>query len=173
VRFNLRIALFGLIALVAVGAGMSNFHLERLLAPTAANGAEKSVTLVVDFGRNSQRPVRAIELSGLPAEASGWDLFKAANLSVEGTGSFPSGFVCRINGWPTKSEQTCINTPTYAQGHWAYFVTNPAIGQGWVLSGQGASMHKPECAGYEGWSWVSPGQSAQAPRYKLKIRACQ
>jgi hypothetical protein len=172
-RINPRVALIGLVALVVIGALWSGILDGRFLGATPAGGNQKSVTLVIDYGIESNRQVKAVDLINLPSDVKGWDLFKAANLLVQGTDQFPSGFVCRIKGWPKNSEQDCADTPTYSEGHWAYYVTNASVGSGWMLSGQGAAMHKPDCAGYEAWVWVSPGEESKPPRYEPKAQACQ
>ncbi|MEO0027878.1 MAG: hypothetical protein RL716_1209 [Actinomycetota bacterium] len=99
-RINLRVALIGLVALVAIGAVWSGILDGRFLGATPAGGNQKSVTLVIDYGIDSNRAVKSVDLINLPSDVKGWDLFNAANLSVQGTDQFPSGFVCRIEGWP-------------------------------------------------------------------------
>lgn len=159
-------------ALVAIGALWSGLMESGLIGPAAAGGSQKKVTLVIDYGTKSNRPMQTFELKNLPGDIKGWDLFKSANLSVRGTDPFPSGFVCRIDGWPNKAQQDCADTPNFAEGHWAYYVTNSSLGSGWLLSGQGAATHIPECAGYEGWSWVAPGEDSKPPRYPVSQRGC-
>jgi hypothetical protein len=173
VRLNLRVALIGLVTLVAIGAVWSGLWDSGLIGPTKAGGKQKSVTLVIDYGIESNRPVKSEDLINLPSDVKGWDLFKAANLSVQGTDQFPSGFVCRIEEWPKKTLQDCADTPAFDEGHWAYYVTNSSMGSGWLLSGQGAATHMPECAGYEGWSWIAPGEESKPPRYPVTHRGCQ
>lgn len=172
-RINLRVALAGLIALVAIGAVWSGLADAKPLAAVTAGGSLKSATLVIDYGTKSNRPIASFDLMDLPTGASGWDLFQAAGIAVQGTDQFPSGFVCRIDGWPNKSLQDCADTPAFDEGHWAYYVTNSSIGSGWVWSGQGAATHIPGCGGYEGWSWVAPGEDAKPPRFSISPRACK
>jgi hypothetical protein len=173
-RLNLRVALISLVALVAAGGLFNALSGSPAFTPQVAGGGKKSVTLVIDFGQKSGKPTIVKQLSELKPDIKGWDLFASANLSVEGTAEYPTGFVCRIDGWPTHSMQDCESTPTFAQGHWAYFVTNSKMGSTWILSGQGAATHSPECAGYEGWRWIDPNDSsATLPRYKTQPLACQ
>jgi hypothetical protein len=171
-RLNLRVALLGLIALVAVGAACSSLGDAGLISSSPVGTKPKNATLVIDYGVESKRPVKTFDLVDLPSDVKGWDLFRLAKLSVQGTAQFPSGFVCRVDGWPTLANQDCADTPSYLEGHWAYFVTNSSIGPGWILSGQGAAMHKPECGGFEGWSWVSSGRQPKPPRFEVQIRGC-
>ncbi len=173
-RNSLRVALIGLIALVAVGWFFANSK-----APTANPSIQtpvqdaKSVTLVVDFGKASGKPVQSFDLQNVKSNATGWDLFALANLNVQGTQQFPAGFVCRIEGWPTETSQDCADTPAYSEGHWAYYVTSIQLGGGWLLSGQGAATHIPDCAAYEGWAWVAAGQESVAPRFDVQPRGCK
>ena len=168
-KLNLRVALIGLVALVAIG-GLLRVSSPMPLGVTAT----KHVTLVVDFGSQSARPAIVKRLTGLAASATGWSLFSAASISVEGTAQYPAGFVCRIAGWPSNATEDCKNTPG-AKGHWAYFVTDQRLGHGWVLSGQGASQHVSPCGAWEGWLWVGEGVSASSPSVapKLDAAGCQ
>ena len=170
-RNKLRVAFIGLLALVFLGGIWSSFSAPRNLLDETPK--DKSVTLVVDYGQQSNRELQTFELNGLISSIRGWELFKAARLPVEGTAQYPNGFVCRINGWPTKAEQDCQDTPSFREGHWAYYVTSSSLGSGWMLSGQGAAMHTPDCGGYEGWSWVEPGQESLEPRFEPTFRACK
>jgi hypothetical protein len=150
-----------------------------LLAPSATvaaraeNSISKTVTVVVDFGKKSGRATRVIALSNISTSATGWTLLAQTKLKIEGTQQYPTGFVCRIAGWPTSKQQDCADTPTYKEGHWAYYVTSFSRGGGWLLSGQGAASHVPDCAGYEGWSWIAGGEANKPPRFKVENRACK
>jgi hypothetical protein len=174
VRNSLRLALIGLIALVAVGSFVANSK-----APTAESSISKPVedtkpvTLVIDFGKASGKSVQSFDLQNVKNNATGWDLFALAKLTVQGTHQFPSGFVCRIDGWPSEALQDCADTPAYSEGHWAYYVTSLQLGGGWLLSGQGAATHIPDCAAYEGWAWVAAGQESAAPRFDVQLRGCK
>jgi hypothetical protein len=176
-RINLRIALVALIALVAVGSiwsanFASNRDSNRETAPTKSSDT-KRVTLVIDFGSDSGVAVRSFELNDIPQNTTGWNLFGLAHLPVQGTQQFPEGFICRIDGRPNLREQNCTDTPSFAEGHWAYYVTNHELSSGWILSGQGAATHIPECGSYEGWSWVPGGTESKPPRFETSTRACK
>jgi hypothetical protein len=173
VRNSLRVAFIGLLALVAIGWLMNQLQQPHNSGAAPDSDVTKTVTLVVDFGERSRKPIFNQDLAGVSSTATGWDVFKAALLPVAGTGEFPTGFVCRISDWPTSAEQDCADTPQFNEGHWSYFVTNPNLGPGWVISGQGASAHKPDCGGYEGWSWVEPGQTPKPPRFETTRRGCK
>lgn len=172
-RLNLRVALLLLIGLVAIGGTWSGWQATNSSGEGVLSGAEaKFATLVIDFGENSGRDPQVIELSDLPAEATGWDLLVQSGVDLEGTDQYPIGFVCRLEAWPTKATEACDDTPSYADGHWAYFITSKDISQGWLLSGQGASSHVVDCGGFEGWKWVGPGEEANPPIVPAEIRKC-
>ena len=176
-RFTLRKVLLGLIALVVIGwflSGLNSTGASPSSAPSALNSTPAGkVTLVVDFGADSGLPpvIREVdEFSG-----TGWDLFAAAGVSVEGTAEFPTGFVCRIAEYPAIEKQDCLDTPIFSEGSWAYFVTNSEMGSGWLMSGAGAGTHRPECGGYEGWLWVAPGESSgqKLPSVAANPKPCE
>jgi len=98
-RLNLRVALVLLIALVAIGglwSGLTTAPSENDLGKPA--GEQKFVTLVIDFGEKSGRPLKVLKVDNLSAEASGWDVLLQSGTKVQGTSQYPSGFVCRIDG---------------------------------------------------------------------------
>lgn len=133
----------------------------------------KSVTLVIDYGKTSNRSIDVFDLSQVPDKATGWQVMKQARVQIQGTDQYPTGFACRINWWPSAKAQDCHNTPSATQGHWAYFVTHSQLGKGWILSGQGAASHIPDCGGYEGWAWIEPNKQTTPPRYKASVRGCK
>lgn len=172
-RFKLSYTLIGLVALVAIGAFFSVRPTSSSQAPDLASTATKDVTLVIDYGSGSQRSIDAIDLHQVANTATGWDVLRQARTQVQGTDQYPTGFVCRINWWPSLAEQSCKETPKANQGHWAYFVTNLKLGKGWIVSGQGSATHIPDCGGFEGWSWVPAGKSITPPRYEVSVRGCK
>ena len=162
-RLSLRAVLVSLVAFVAIGGAISG-----LLGATPAHnkppkptwfaiaqgscsaGSNGGVSEFIDFGSGKKvKSFCTFKFSG-----SGWDLLTSA-AKVEGTSEFPTGFVCRIDGWPTPEAQDCKNTPTYAEGSWAYFLSNNA--GGWGFSGTGSGMHHPACGTSEAWVWVAGG----------------
>jgi hypothetical protein len=172
-RLNLRLALMLLIALVAVGGVWSGLNSPQSSDNSSATvGPLKSATLVVDFGSDSGRETKVIQLADLPNAATGWDLLVRADVAVQGTDQYPTGFVCRIDGWPTEQAEACDETPAYSDGHWAYFVTSKKLGGGWLLSGQGAATHVVECGGFEGWKWVGPNDDSTPPRVSPEVGDC-
>ncbi|MEO0023957.1 MAG: hypothetical protein RL196_398 [Actinomycetota bacterium] len=173
-KIKLRPVLIGLILLVAV-VGLTRVVPEatpslEASASAAASWCEKAnlgVSLVVDFGAESKRQAivkcaAGFNAAGINAAASsmsneltGWQLFKATGVEVAGTSDYPVGFACRIAGWPTPEKQPCTSTPTYAQGHWAYFYADTASSSKWVFSGAGSAMRKPVCGSADAWLFVT------------------
>lgn len=168
-RLNLRVALLLLIGLVAIGGLWSA---NQTSAPSSEGPGAKSATLVIDFGAAAERQTKVVKLRNLSDEETGWSLFEVAGVEVQGTAQYSVGFVCRLDGWPAEEDQDCTRTPTAAEGHWAYYVTNSKMGAGWILSGQGAASHNPECGGYEGWVWVTSGQRSKPPRFDAVVQKC-
>jgi len=173
-RRLLRITLIGLVALVALAAVLPSLSAAVGLnisfdEPTATSGisvagecTHEGVTLVIDYGLEADRKPEVLCAKGF--NGTGWELFNAVSRKVEGTQQYPTGFVCRVNGYPSDAEQDCANTPTRKQGTWTYF--NMAAGQkpGWRFSMQGAGVRNPECGSVEGWVFSSSSTPLNHPR---------
>jgi hypothetical protein len=173
-RLNLRVALLLLIGLVAAGGLWSAFQSPGTESFSGASKpSNKSVTLVIDFGANSGRDVKTLKVENLQKNASGWELLVKSGTLVKGTSQYPSGFVCRLDGWPTEDSQDCEDTPAFTDGHWAYFVTSKKLGNGWLMSGQGAASHVSTCGEFEGWKWVGPDEDVTPPSVLPKVGDCQ
>jgi hypothetical protein len=173
-RLNLRVALVLLIGLVATGGLWSEFQSPGSeTVDRAAKTSLKSVTLVLDFGVASGRQVKTLKVGNLQMEASGWDVIVKSGTVVKGTTQYPTGFVCRLDGWPTVESQDCEDTPAYTDGHWAYFVTSKKLGNGWLLSGQGAASQISSCGEFEGWKWVGSGEDVTPPVVFPEVGHCQ
>ena len=131
------------------------------------------VTLVVDYGNQSGRPTDVVCVTGFGSSASdsGWNLFAAAGLSVTGTTDYPTGFVCRIDGYPSANDASCTSTSNLGAGRWVYF--KAADASGWQYSHIGAAMDKPACGNWEGWRYVEDGNPATSvPRISPKPFKC-
>ena len=173
-RLNLRFALVLLVGLVAVGGVWSGI-VSSLPAKDGATSAPgtKSANLVIDFGSDSGLEPKVMKVDSLPNDATGWDLIVQSGTVVKGTGQYPAGFVCRLDGWPAEEVESCDETPTYADGHWAYFVASQKLGGNWMLSGQGAAGRLVECGSFEAWKWVAPKEEATPPSILPKAVDCK
>ena len=131
----------------------------------------EGVTVVVDFGSSSDRKPVTKCVTGFAG--TGWEALEAAGLNPKGTDEFPSGFVCRIDGVPAVAEQDCADTPTYAEGNWAYYFAT-LESDGWLISGAGSAMRSPECGTVEGWRFIENGESSGAllPRLEPEVTSC-
>ncbi|MFM1984120.1 MAG: hypothetical protein RL723_555 [Actinomycetota bacterium] len=172
-KVSLRAVLFTLLVLVALGSVFSvgpvkqkNLALEVSNSPCVDTG----VTLIVDQGGNQDQVLtRCVKYF----EGTGWNIFNAANLNVQGTAEYPESFVCRLNDFPSAETEDCLRTPSFAKGTWVYFNAT-AENTEWMRSGQGAASRNPSCGDYEGWRYItSVDQSNAAPRFEARPFRCQ
>lgn len=172
-RISRRSALLTLIALAAITGLIVALGNSRKAPSANAGNASGSVQLVVEFGTASG--LQPVDVTVPAFSGSGWELLEAAGFDVEGTADYPSSFVCRLDGWPTRAMESCRSGPSARTGHWAYFVTAPDLGAGWILSGVGAAAHRSTCGQAEAWVWVQPGADTakSAPKSKPKVFACK
>jgi hypothetical protein len=173
-RRLLRITLIGLVALVALAAVLPALSAAVGLKisfdePAATTGStvsgectQNGVTLVIDYGLEAEKKPEVLCAKGF--NRTGWELFNAVNRKVEGTAQYPTGFVCRVNGYPTVAEQDCSNTPTRKQGTWTYFNIAAGHKSVWRFSMQGAGVRKLECGSVEGWVFSSSSTPLNHPR---------
>lgn len=173
-RSIVRLSLIGLVLLVAVGYAV-NLNQGQAIDENIPASVEAGMcldagtSLVVDFGSGSSLPTEVKCVQNF--EGYSWDLFEAAGLEVSGTDKYPVGFVCRIEGFPSESEELCTETPGTKNGSWAYFLGDE--NNEWQYSPIGASTHKVKCGVSEGWRFLLPGESIQTPpRISLNSYAC-
>lgn len=173
-RSIVRLSLIGLVLLVAVGYAI-NLNQGKAIDENIPASVEAGMcldagtSLVVDFGSGSKLPTEVKCVQNF--EGYSWDLFEAAGLEVSGTDKYPVGFVCRIEGFPSDSEEPCTETPGTKNGSWAYFLGDE--NNEWKYSPIGASTHKVKCGVSEGWRFLLPGESIQTPpRISLNSYAC-
>jgi hypothetical protein len=172
-RISPRSALLSLVAIVAIAGLIGALKGGRKVETSSLSGGKGSVQLVVEFGAASG--MRTIDVRVPGFSGTGWQLLELAGFDIEGTADYPNSFVCRLDGWPTRSMESCTSGPSGRTGHWAYFVTNPALGAGWVMSGVGAAAHRAECGQAEAWVWVAPGAdtSKTAPKSQPRVFECE
>jgi hypothetical protein len=70
------------------------------------------------------------------------------------------GFVCRIDGYPTKATDACVGTPP-ASAYWAFF--HASRGGSWAYSSQGVMSYTPPAGSVIGFAFGSGGQPRTAP----------
>lgn len=148
-RNSLKVVLVILVGLIALGGALSaNSGPKAESVANSFDGAcsagAPGVTLVVE------RADAAPSITCTPNfNGSGWELLAGAH-DVQGTLNYPTGFACRIDGYPTSATQDCSDTPTYAEGSWVYFYADSDT-EGWAFSGAGSSIRKPACGTSEAW----------------------
>lgn len=116
---------------------------------SAAGGActsSSGVTVVVNFGTlGGGTVVRCAQTSG-----NGLDALRAAGFTIEGTQQYGNAFVCRLDGKPAASTESCRTTPPIDKS-WRYFYASN--GGAWKYSQSGVSSRTVEQGGFEGWSF--------------------
>ncbi len=167
-RLFVRLSLIGLVALVAIGFAVNTIlqadgstpGTKQIDAVTFVDGtcSQDGISLTIDFGTREDLP--AIDRCVSNFTKTSWDLLISAQLSVTGTQKYPVGFVCRINGFPDESVESCMDTPNSRVGSWAYFVAGSGSGS-WQYSSWGASSHKPACGSAEAWVFRYPDENLE------------
>jgi hypothetical protein len=111
------------------------------------------VTVVVDLSAFGQG-IHVGCAAGTPA--SGLDALHSAGFSTAPVPKYGTAFVCRIDGEPDTSHESCTNTPP-ANAYWAYW--HAAAGaSSWSYESTEADHTHPAAGSVEGWAF---GQSAQ------------
>lgn len=170
-----RAVLFALIGLVAIGSLITASPSSSKVTANVISGeacAKSGVTLVIDFGDQSRAPLVTCVKN---FAGTGWQLFEAAGIAVEGTAEYPQSFVCRISEFPSTKDEDCLGTPNYNSGTWVYFSsTDSAQTSGWNRSPQGAASRKPGCGDFEGWRFVVGAESSsQIPNFEPHPFVCK
>ena len=179
-RLFLRLSLVGLVGLVAIGFALNQWvQTDSSPEPSTKSSPVKvldgqcataGISLVVDFGSTGE--MQALEKCVSNYDDTSWNLFEAAGISVTGTTKYPVGFVCRIQGFPTESQEACSDMPNSAVGSWAYFVAAQGASQ-WQYSTWGAATHKPACGTAEAWLFKLPNEDLEEPPMnEPKTSAC-
>lgn len=160
-RLPTRLALIGLLLLVAVGGSLSLFGNPTgqpseptpvLVNYSEGECIEQGVTIVVDFGSSSS--ANNLVRCAIRFEGNGWQVLEATDLHAEGTAQYPIGFVCRLASFPEETTQDCLDTPRYAEGSWGYFIYNGT----WRVSGVGSVSRQLSCGAIEGWRFIEAGE---------------
>jgi hypothetical protein len=170
-----RAVLLFLLAVVAIGS----FTTTSTISPTTSSGtnlpqnvdgacSDDGITLIVEFG-----PLDLGSLTRCVQDFSGnsWELFEAAELTVEGTANYPDSFVCRIQDSPSADDEPCDGTPNVQTGSWVYFVANAGDEpRKWQRSPVGAASRTPKCGDSE--AWVFAINSSASPQIPPSINDC-
>jgi hypothetical protein len=146
-----RAVLVILLAIVAIGSVTTTSELSKSTQAQASDGpcSETGTTLVIEYGPLEKGSiVRCVQgFSG-----NSWELFEAADLTVEGTANYPNSFVCRIQDLPSAEIEPCNGTPSVQTGSWIFFVANADDEpRKWQRSPVGASSRTPKCGDSEAW----------------------
>lgn len=170
-RKLVRVALIGLVGLVAVGLWLNQDT--KPPAQTESRvvaGACKSVgvTVVIDYGKESSLPIEVSCVQNF--SGTSWNLLKQVG-TVTGTKKYPVGFVCRINDFPDKSQEKCLDTPGLTSGSWAFFTSNK---NAWQYSPFGSASHRVKCGSAEGWRYLEKEENLNTPpRAKPTVTNCE
>jgi hypothetical protein len=78
------------------------------------------VNVYVDYGPldNNSKVTKCVPVSG---KTNALDVLASANLSTQGTQQYGNAILCRLNGLPIESEETCEGMPP-AESYWAVLV---------------------------------------------------
>lgn len=144
---------------LAVAAGLvavGGLTLPGGAAEAAACPGTTGVTVVVRHGSSTT-------IGCAPGDpTSGLDALRRAGFGYEFAARQP-GFVCRINGFPTKAADACQQASP-ASAYWAYY--HARRGGSWSYSQEGAGEYDPAPGSVEGWAFgagATPGAVPAAP----------
>ncbi|HXB66272.1 MAG TPA: hypothetical protein VNV42_15490 [Solirubrobacteraceae bacterium] len=91
--------------------------------------------------------------------ANGAETLQRAGFNVEGTKEYGLGFICRIEGEPTSSEQSCqLAAP--ANAYWSYWSGKPGGRWNYEPVGALSPQSKPVIGSIQGWSFSGDGGGA-------------
>ena len=148
--------------LPAIAALLLSGGLVLVPQPSATLGADGAcpgttgVTVVVDFQALGGGVVTRCA-PGSPA--SGFKALTAAGFTIGEVQNVP-GFLCRIDGKPTVSQDRCVNTPP-ASAYWSYW--HASRGGTWITSQEGGKTRKPPVGSVDGWSFSDDGSPGATP----------
>lgn len=108
------------------------------------------VTVIVDEQKLAEGKIYVG--CALGEQSDGAEALQKAGFDIEGTQQYGLAFICRIEGEPTSSEQTCEQSAP-ADAYWSYWSGRP--GGRWSYSGAGALSPQSKGAidAVQGWSF--------------------
>lgn len=133
------------------------------------------VTLVIDY-QQLGGGIATYCVTGLTAAQTGWDVLKAAGVTVAGTVHDGQSFACRLNGRPGPGQvipitgepgytEKCVDTPPQS-AYWSYWWARP--GGQWTYSQVGAMSRRVVLGGFEGWSFALNATPSTLPPPRQK-----
>lgn len=89
------------------------------------NSNDSCVNLYVDYGQldNGTKLTKCIDVS---TKTNALDLLKSANLTIEGTKKYGDGVVCRVNGLPNLTIESCESMPS-EKAYWAIIIKEKQV----------------------------------------------
>ena len=149
-------------AAAASGLALAGLVVAAVPASAAACSGSSGVTVVVDRGGS----ISTRCASGDPSSAL--SALKSAGFTVDYPRQFLGSVVCRINGYPTPTDDPCVRMPP-ASAYWAFF--HAKRGGSWVYSSSGAASYNPAPGSVVGFRFGSGQQPGIAPPAPPKTSA--
>lgn len=118
--------------------------------PTSSCTSSVGVLVIVDF---RGFPPGDIERGCDATPTTGYDALNAAGFTTEGTQRDGPAFICRIDGYPTASNDACAVTPPSSRS-WSYWHAN-AGDTTWSYSRLGATAYQPQPGSIDLWTFAS------------------
>jgi hypothetical protein len=116
------------------------------------------VTVVVDLSAFGQG-IHVGCAAGTPG--SGLDALHSAGFSTAPVPKYGTAFVCRIDGEPDTSHESCASTPP-ANAYWAYWHAAPGASS-WSYESTEADHTHPAAGSVEGWAFGQDARPGVAP----------
>jgi hypothetical protein len=93
--------------------------------PVVSKNNSNCINLYVDYSvlDNKTKLTKCLEAS---ANTNALDLLKGANLTIEGTKKYGDAVVCRVNGLPDISIESCEDMPS-GKAYWAIIIKEKQI----------------------------------------------
>ena len=129
-----------LMTTVATGLVVGSFY-------TVSSSKEDCVNLYVDYGSvdNGAKVTKCVPISG---KTNALDILDKAKLNIEGTRKYGDAVVCRVNGLPDKSVESCEIMPP-ENAYWAVIIKKkqvipfPSNEWGWAQKGINETFLSP------------------------------
>lgn len=143
--------------LVTAAAGLTVLGISSP-ASAATCSTASGVSVIVDFKQLGGGIQGTCVAGGGGQRAS--SLFPTAGFPIDYVQSQP-GFVCRVSGLPTASDEPCVDTPP-ATAYWGLWWSDGKTGT-WTFSSYGVSSLKIPDGGYVALAWKKGDAAAPPP----------